>query len=160
MQCGTFDVAHFQFPIHFTPPLHLCKATAPFPASVTAHSGGHSYTANSLGGKSGCIIIDMQNITAVCIDSTTNCGNSIQRPALAKPFSNTMNSERTHLSAAALDYLNAVVPHLGLTFDTLFLHFTPQILHLSNRANRVVSLRMPATQQYEQSHCGFLFVWR
>ncbi|KAF8522606.1 glucooligosaccharide oxidase [Hysterangium stoloniferum] len=55
---------------------------------VVARSGGHSYIANSLGGKSGRVVIDMRNFTAVTIDSSKTIaeiepGNRLGQVALA-----------------------------------------------------------------------------
>jgi FAD/FMN-containing dehydrogenase len=48
------------------------KIANSFDINVVARSGGHSYIAPGLGGKSGLLVIDMKNFNTVSYDATTN----------------------------------------------------------------------------------------
>ena len=55
-----------------------------------------------------------------------------------------MNSERTRLSAAALDCLITIAPRVGLAFEALVSLFVPHILRLATRTNKVYVTRSQA----------------
>ncbi|KAF8590933.1 hypothetical protein K439DRAFT_1119805 [Ramaria rubella] len=61
-----------------------------------------------------------------------------------KPIIHAMNSERTRLSAAALDCIVVIAPRLGLGFEALVPLFVPHILRLSTRTNKVYVTRSQA----------------
>ncbi|KAF8530464.1 clasp N-terminal domain-containing protein, partial [Hysterangium stoloniferum] len=72
---------------------------------------------------------------------------------LAKPINSAMNSERTRLSAAALECLTVIAPRIGLTFDALAPFFISHILRLSNRTNKVYVTRSQASVALIINYC-------
>lgn len=64
-----------------------------------------------------------------------------------------MNSERTRLSAAALDCLIIVAPRVGLAFEGLVPLFMPHILRLATRTNKVYVTRSQAGLALILSYC-------
>ncbi|KAF8532513.1 clasp N-terminal domain-containing protein, partial [Gautieria morchelliformis] len=61
--------------------------------------------------------------------------------ASAREIVSAMNSERTRLSAAALECLIIIAPRVGLAFEVLVPLFVPHILRLANRTNKVYVTR-------------------
>lgn len=64
-----------------------------------------------------------------------------------------MNSERTRLSAAALDCIIIVAPRIGIAFDSLVPLFVPHILRLATRTNKVYVTRSQAGLTLILSYC-------
>ena len=64
-----------------------------------------------------------------------------------------MNSERTRLSAAALECITAIGPRIGLAFDPLVPLFIPHILRLSTRSNKVYVTRSQASMGLILNYC-------
>ncbi|KAM6490672.1 glucooligosaccharide oxidase [Amanita muscaria] len=59
----TVKPAAITFPINVLQVAHIVKTAAAGNYRVVAKSGGHSYTANGLGGTDGAIVIDLRNMT-------------------------------------------------------------------------------------------------
>lgn len=64
-----------------------------------------------------------------------------------------MNSERTRLSAAALECITIIAPRIGPAFDTLVPLFMPHILRLSTRSNKVYVTRSQASMGLIIGYC-------
>ncbi|RDB24796.1 Protein stu1 [Hypsizygus marmoreus] len=64
--------------------------------------------------------------------------------SLSRPITNSMVSERTRLSGAAIDLISSVASGLGSSFDPLVPVFFPALLSLCSRTNKVVITRARA----------------
>ncbi|KAF8625309.1 hypothetical protein AX15_005440 [Amanita polypyramis BW_CC] len=59
----------------------IVQITVPYNYSIVARSGGHSYIANGLGGQSGALVIDLQNLKQISVSpdgtATIQTGNRL-----------------------------------------------------------------------------------
>ncbi|KDR73360.1 hypothetical protein GALMADRAFT_251979 [Galerina marginata CBS 339.88] len=83
-----FQPAAITFPYTTLDVSEILKITSSHNHQAVARSGGHSYIANGLGGKSGAVVVDMSNFNTVTVDQTTNIavigtGNRLGEVALA-----------------------------------------------------------------------------
>jgi FAD/FMN-containing dehydrogenase len=84
----TFHPDAIFFPKTATDVSSAMKLGAKYKFQVVSRSGGHSYTANGLGGKNGAFVVDMRNFKTVSVDSNTHVatigtGNRLGNVALA-----------------------------------------------------------------------------
>ncbi|KAF9474996.1 glucooligosaccharide oxidase [Pholiota conissans] len=84
----TFQPAAVFFPKTAQDVSSAMKLGVKYGFQVVSRSGGHSYIANGLGGKSGSFVVDMRNFNAVSVDANTHIatigpGNRLGDVALA-----------------------------------------------------------------------------
>ncbi|KAG8213851.1 clasp N terminal-domain-containing protein [Butyriboletus roseoflavus] len=63
---------------------------------------------------------------------------------MSRPLNNALNSERSRLSGAAVEFLAALVTGLGSSFEPLVSQFVPTLLALCGRTNKVFTSRARA----------------
>lgn len=64
--------------------------------------------------------------------------------SISRPLNNTLNSERSRLSGAAIEFLTALTTGLGSSFEPLVSQFVPTLLALCGRTNKVFTGRARA----------------
>ncbi|KAG6372351.1 clasp N terminal-domain-containing protein [Boletus reticuloceps] len=64
--------------------------------------------------------------------------------SVSRPLNSALNSERSRLSGATVDFLTALATGLGSSFDPLVSQFVPTLLALCGRTNKVFNSRAKA----------------
>ncbi|KAL0564738.1 hypothetical protein V5O48_017299 [Marasmius crinis-equi] len=68
----TFQPAAVSYPKSANDVSQIVKIATANKLPVTTRSGGHSYIANGLGGKAGALVIDMENMKNISVDSVSH----------------------------------------------------------------------------------------